>query len=92
MKVVLGQAGDGTAGRAGTQVLFSIATAIVVTSVVMIPVTDGIRVLIIYQLVQRRSRPGDGGSGTFLCRARQPESGNLAGEFYGHSRAHRALE
>ena len=78
MKVVLGQAGGGTAGPAGTLVLFSIVTAIMATSVVMIPVTDGIRVRIIYQLVQRRSRPDDGGAGTLLCRARQPDS--LAGK------------
>ena len=74
MKVVLGQAGAGTAGPAGTLVLFSIATAIMATSVALIPVTDGIRVHIIYQLVQRRSRPDDGGSGALLYRARQFEA------------------
>jgi hypothetical protein len=44
----------------------------------MIPVTDGIRVRIIYQLVQRRSRPDDGGAGTLLCRVRQFETADLA--------------
>jgi hypothetical protein len=44
------------------------------TSVALIPVTDGIRVRIIYQLVQRRSRPDDGGSRTLLYRARQFET------------------
>jgi len=74
MKVVLDQAGAGTAGPAGTRVRFSIATAIMAASVAMIPVTDGIRVRIIYQLVQRRSRPDDGGAGTSLCRVRRHET------------------
>jgi hypothetical protein len=81
MKVVLGQAGGGTAGPVGTLVRFSIATAIMATSVALIPVTDGIRVRIIYQLVQRRSRPDDGGSGTLLYRVRQFETASsLLGE------------
>ena len=81
LKVVLGQAGGGTAGPVGTRVLFSIATAIMATSVALIPVTDGIRVRIIYQLVQRRSRPDDGGAGTLLCRVRQFETaGSLLGD------------
>jgi hypothetical protein len=41
-------------------------------------VTDGIRVHIIYQLVQRRSLPDDGGAGTLLCRVRQFETADLA--------------
>ena len=66
-------AGGGTAGPVGTLVLFTVTTAMA-TSVAMTPVTDGIRARIIYQPMQRRSRPEHGGGGTSSCRVRQCEA------------------
>ena len=47
-----GQAGGGTAGPIGKRVLFSVATAIMATSVALTPVMDGALVPIIYQVMR----------------------------------------